>query len=551
MAPPPRGDRPPPAASSPTGSPAAPAAPGYPPLYPEADLENYRDEVALWRSVPMELVRRFRFVPLREDGERLAIAVAPPVREEETDRLEWLLSRPLTVHTADAAAIETIIERNTNSSFLLDRASEDLRIERLAGEDPGAGPPVISLESLDQPAGGSPVVRLVDSLLVNALERRATDIHIETRAAEVVLKYRVDGVLYPAMEAVSSAFHATIAARLKVMAELDVAERRVPQDGRFRAQVPGAAGEPPRTVDFRVSVMPSVHGEDVVIRVLDKRSLGARLKELTLDALGFAGRELEVIREHTRRPFGMFLVTGPTGSGKTTTLYAALSEIASSEAKMVSIEDPVEYEIAGVTQVPVNEKKGLTFARGLRSILRHDPDTIMVGEVRDPETASIAVQAALTGHLVLTTVHANHAFDVIGRFLHMGSDPHNFVSALHCIAAQRLLRLLCAECRRAEAPTAAERETLARSGFSPEALYRPGGCRKCEGHGFRGRTAVSEVLPLSPAVREMILARRGGPQIREQAEREGMTSLRRNALAAVAAGRTTLAEANRVTSRDF
>ena len=499
----------------------------------------------------MELVRRFRFVPLAEDGERLAVAVAPPVREEETDRLEWLLARPLTVHTAAAAEIEAIIERNTNSSFLLDRASEDLRIERLAGEGPGAGPPVISLESLDQPASGSPVVRLVDSLLVNALERRATDIHIETRAEEVILKYRVDGVLYPAMEAVSSAFHATIAARLKVMAELDVAERRVPQDGRFRAMVPGAAGEAPRTVDFRVSVMPSVHGEDVVIRVLDKRGLGSRLRELSLEALGFAGRELEVIREHTRRPFGMFLVTGPTGSGKTTTLYAALSEIASSEAKIVSIEDPVEYEIAGVTQVPVNEKKGLTFARGLRSILRHDPDTIMVGEVRDPETASIAVQAALTGHLVLTTVHANHAFDVIGRFLHMGSDPHNFVSALHCIAAQRLLRLLCPGCRAGERPDAAERETLAASGFPVEVLFRPGGCRKCEGNGFRGRTAVSEVLPLSPAVREMILARRGGPQIREQAEREGMTSLRKNALAAVAAGRTTLAEANRVTSREF
>lgn len=499
----------------------------------------------------MELVRRFRFVPLAEDGERLAVAVAPPVDERETDRLELLLGRPLTIHTGDAERIAAIIERNTNSSFLLDRASEDLRIERLAGAEAGAGTPVISLESLEQPqGGGSPVVRLVDSLLVNAIERRATDIHIETRAEEVVLKYRVDGVLYPAMDPVSAAYHGTIAARLKVMAELDVAERRVPQDGRFRALVPGGAGGAPRTVDFRVSVMPSVHGEDVVIRVLDKQSLGSRFEALSLDALGFAGRELEVIREHTRRPFGMFLVTGPTGSGKTTTLYAALSEIATSEAKIVSIEDPVEYEIAGVTQVPVNEKKGLTFARGLRSILRHDPDTIMVGEVRDPETASIAVQAALTGHLVLTTVHANHAFDVIGRFLHMGADPHNFVSALHCIAAQRLLRLLCADCRRPEPPDGRERSTLDAAGFPVESVFRPGGCRRCDGRGFRGRTAVSEVLPLSPAVREMILARRGGPQIRETAEGEGMTSLRANALAAVAAGRTTLAEANRVTSRE-
>lgn len=499
----------------------------------------------------MELVRRFRFVPLAEDGECLAVAVAPPVDERETDRLELLLGRPLTIHTGDGERIAAIIERNTNSSFLLDRASEDLRIERLAGAEAGAGTPVISLESLEQSTGGgSPVVRLVDSLLVNAIERRATDIHIETRAEEVVLKYRVDGVLYPAMDPVSSAYHGTIAARLKVMAELDVAERRVPQDGRFRALVPGGAGGAPRTVDFRVSVMPSVHGEDVVIRVLDKQSLGSRFEALSLDALGFAGRELEVVREHTRRPFGMFLVTGPTGSGKTTTLYAALSEIATSEAKIVSIEDPVEYEIAGVTQVPVNEKKGLTFARGLRSILRHDPDTIMVGEVRDPETASIAVQAALTGHLVLTTVHANHAFDVIGRFLHMGSDPHNFVSALHCIAAQRLLRLLCADCRRPEPPDGRERSALDAAGLPVGSVFRPGGCRKCDGRGFRGRTAVSEVLPLSPAVRQMILDRRGGPEIRAAAEGEGMTSLRANALAAVAAGRTTLAEADRVTSRE-
>ncbi len=526
------------------------AAGTSPSLYPAADLAVYRDDAALWRSVPMELVRRHRFIPLSEDGERLAIAVASPVVETEVDRLELLLQRPLVVHVGDPARIDAIIERNTNSSFLLDRASEDLRIERLGRDDGGSGPPVISLETLEGGQAGSPVVRLVDSLLLNAVERRATDIHIETKSGEVVLKYRVDGVLYPAMEPVDRAHHQTIVARLKVMAELDVAERRVPQDGRFRAALPADAGSAPRTVDFRVSVMPSVHGEDVVIRVLDKRSLGSRFEALSLEALGFSGRELDLLREHARRPFGMLLATGPTGSGKTTTLYAVLSEIASPEEKIVTVEDPVEYEIAGVTQVPVNEKKGLTFARGLRSILRHDPDTIMVGEVRDPETASIAVQAALTGHLVLTTVHANHALDVVGRFLHMGADPHNFVSALNCIVAQRLVRVLCRACRQAQPPGAAEEKALGELASRPEQLFHPRGCRKCDGAGYRGRTVVAEVLPLSSAIRELILGRRGVAAIRAQAEAEGMVSLRRNALELVARGVTTLTEVDRVTARD-
>ena len=519
-------------------------------LYPAADLSGYRDDPALWRSVPMELVRRHRFVPLAEDGERLSVVVAPPVVESEVDRLELLLRRPVVVHVGDPAQIDAIIERNTDSSFLLDRASEDLRIERLGRGDGDSGPPVISLDALEDGQAGSPVVRLVDSLLLNAIERRATDIHIETKSGEVVLKYRVDGVLYPAMEPVDRAHHQTIVARLKVMAELDVAERRVPQDGRFRAVLPGGGERTPRTVDFRVSVMPSVHGEDVVIRVLDKRSLGTRFEALSLEALGFSGRELGLLREHARRPFGMLLATGPTGSGKTTTLYAALSEIATPEEKIVTVEDPVEYEIAGVTQVPVNEKKGLTFARGLRSILRHDPDTIMVGEVRDPETASIAVQAALTGHLVLTTVHANHALDVVGRFLHMGADPHNFVSALNCIVAQRLVRVLCRECREPGSPGTAEQKALAALSSPSDRVFHPRGCRKCDGAGYRGRTVVAEVLPLSASIRELILARGGAAAVRSQAESEGMVSLRQNALELVASGVTTLSEVDRVTARD-
>ena len=521
-----------------------------PSLYPAAELAGYRDDPAIWRSVPMELVRRHRFIPLAEDGERLSIVVAPPVVESEVDRLELLLRRPVVVHVGDPAKIDAIIERNTDSSFLLDRASEDLRIERLGRGDGDSGPPVISLDALEDSRAGSPVVRLVDSLLLNAIERRATDIHIETKSGQVVLKYRVDGVLYPAMEPVDRAHHQTIVARLKVMAELDVAERRVPQDGRFRAVLPGGGERTPRTVDFRVSVMPSVHGEDVVIRVLDKRSLGTRFEALSLEALGFSGRELDLLREHARRPFGMLLATGPTGSGKTTTLYAALSEIATPEEKIVTVEDPVEYEIAGVTQVPVNEKKGLTFARGLRSILRHDPDTIMVGEVRDPETASIAVQAALTGHLVLTTVHANHALDVVGRFLHMGADPHNFDSALNCIVAQRLVRVLCRECPEPGQPGATERRAPSALPSPSGPVLHPSGCRKCDGAGYRGRTVVAEVLPLSASIRELILARAGVGAIRAQAESEGMVPLRRNALDLVARGVTTLSEVDRVTARD-
>ncbi len=493
----------------------------------------------------MELVRRFRFVPLAEEGESLRVAVAPPVVESDLDRLELLLERPLLVTLGDPGQLDAIIERNTNSSFLLDRASADLRE---SAAEAGSGSPTVVALDRDGSVAGSPIVRLVDSLLVHAIERRATDIHIETKSDQVLLKYRVDGVLYPAMEAVDASHHQTIVARLKVMADLDVAERRIPQDGRFRAVLPEDTGR--RTVDFRVSVLPSVHGEDVVVRVLDKLSLGSRFESLSLEALGFRGRELALLREHSRYPFGMLLATGPTGSGKTTTLYATLSEIATPEEKFVTVEDPVEYEIAGVTQVPVNEKKGLTFARGLRSILRHDPDAIMVGEVRDKETAAIAVQAALTGHLVFTTVHANHAFDVIGRFLHMGADPHNFVSALNCIVAQRLLRLLCRACRTEAAPDAREQAALRGARLTPDSVFRPGSCRACDGVGFRGRTVVAEVLPFGDTLRGMILDRAGPAALRREAESKGMVSLRQNALLAVARGDTTLAEADRVTFGD-
>jgi type IV pilus assembly protein PilB len=506
--------------------------------YPFVDLSGFREDVELWRQVPMDFILRYRFVPLAEERERLKIAVAHPENFRQMDELELVLGRPLVLSVASEVQIEEILARNRSSSFLLDKASEELKLETSPdeeGDEPDLGSEGEIAES------GSAVIKLVHSLLLNGIERRASDIHVETKEDHVALKYRIDGVLYPAMEAVDHKHHQTIVSRLKVMAELDVAERRVPQDGRFKLRIRG------RPIDFRVSIMPSIYGEDVVIRILDKESISEQFRELSLDVLGIPERELKRLRKFIREPYGMVLVTGPTGSGKTTTLYAALSEIASAERKIVTIEDPVEYRIPHVTQVPVNEKKGLSFARGLRSILRHDPDTIMVGEVRDPETAAIAVQAALTGHLVFTTVHANNAFDVIGRFLHMGVEPYNFVSALNCIMAQRLVRRICEECREEVAPSAEELEL---SGLRPDErrpFFAGRGCYQCHGTGFRGRTAVSELLSLSDRLRQLILDRRSASELKQAAREEGMVSVREHALENVFAGITTLTDINKVT----
>ncbi|MBV9187940.1 MAG: type II/IV secretion system protein, partial [Acidobacteria bacterium] len=359
----------------------------------------------------------------------------------------------------------------------------------------------------------------------------------------VHVKYRIDGVLQPAMRPIAKEFHSPIISRIKVMAELDIAEKRVPQDGRFKLRMPG------KTIDFRVSVMPSVHGEDAVIRILDKESISEQFTELRLDILGFPEDELRRFRKYIREPYGMVLVTGPTGSGKTTTLYAALSEIKSIEDKIITIEDPVEYQLRGITQIPINEKKGLTFARGLRSILRHDPDKIMVGEIRDNETAQIAINSALTGHLVFTTVHANNVIDVLGRFLNMGVEPYQFVSALNCVLAQRLVRKICDSCRHeVEYPDS----FIIESGLDPKEFrgtkFSEGvGCIDCNGTGFHGRAAISELLDLSDRIRTMILDRRPASEIKKAAKEEGMLFLRESALRKVLNGQTTLREINKVT----
>jgi general secretion pathway protein E len=404
-----------------------------------------------------------------------------------------------------------------------------------------SGAEALSFASIAEDA--SPVVRLVRSTLYDALKAGASDIHLETDNRGLTVKYRIDGVLshvaqVPGLEVAEQAV-----SRIKVMSELDIAERRVPQDGRFKVAIQG------REVDVRVSIMPSVFGEDAVLRILDRQALSEELSGLTLEGLGYAGVTLARIRKLAAEPYGMLLVTGPTGSGKTTTLYAAISEINHGRDKIITIEDPVEYQLPGVLQIPVNEKKGLTFARGLRSILRHDPDKIMVGEIRDADTAQIAVQSALTGHLVFTTVHANNVFDVIGRFIHMGVDPYSFVSALNGIVAQRLLRVNCPHCA---APVTPADELLELSGLTPDKTrdyeFRQGsGCGHCRGSGYKGRRAIAEILLLTDELRELIVARAPIGQIKEAAARGGTRSLREAALSLVKSGDTTLEEINRVT----
>ena len=503
------------------------------------DVASFAPDPEILKSVPVDLMFRYNFLPYRREGGRLVLVMADPTDIPVVDELSLLLQTTVQPAVGTPSAIQEALKRSQGTQRVLEQASESFKIQIVRDDENGED--VLSIDKIQ--ADQSPIIRLVDSTIFDALNRRASDIHIETRDAEVVIKYRIDGVLQPAMKPIAKEHHATIISRIKVMAELDIAEKRVPQDGRFRVKIRG------RSVDFRVSIMPSVHGEDAVIRILDKESLSKQFASLRLDVLGFDEKELSRFRRFIREPYGMVLVTGPTGSGKTTTLYAALSEIKSEEDKIITIEDPVEYQLKGVTQIPVNEKKGLTFARGLRSILRHDPDKVMVGEIRDAETADIAIQSALTGHLVFTTVHANNVIDVLGRFLNMKIEPYNFVSALNCVQAQRLVRTICAHCKR---QVKAPKELLIESGLDPVAygdtwFYEGAGCLECGGTGYKGRTAICELLDVTDKVREMILARRSSAEIKRAAREEGMVFLRESAVSKALAGKTTLQEINKVT----
>ncbi|MEM6793588.1 MAG: GspE/PulE family protein [Acidobacteriota bacterium] len=499
------------------------------------DVFDFRIQNDLFRRVPFDIMLRYQFIPEAQHEGRLAVVMADPTDVRKIDELEMLLAQPVEVKVGAASGINNLLQRSTQR--VVEEASEDFRIS-VINEESGEE---VSLDTITEDQ--SPIIRLVDATLVNAIERRASDIHIETGDQEVMIKYRIDGALYQAMNAIDKVHHQTIISRIKVMSELDISEKRVPQDGRFQLRLKG------RAIDFRVSILPTVYGEDCVIRVLDKESMNKEFKNLSLEVLGIDEDTKRRLRKMVREPYGMVLVTGPTGSGKTTTLYACLNEINEPEDKIITIEDPVEYQLGGVTQIPVNEKKGLTFARGLRAILRHDPDKVMIGEIRDEETAQIAIQSALTGHLVFTTVHANNVVDVLGRFLNMNVDLYNFVSALNCILAQRLVRKICEHCK---TPVKATPELLEESGLDPDlyedtTFYEGAGCIECNGAGYSGRCAVTELLFLSDPIRELILSKRPAAEIRRAAKEEGMTFLRESALEKVFQGVTTLREINKVT----
>ena len=505
------------------------------------DLMEQRIDPDLFRTIPADLMFRFNFVPLLVQNSTLVIAVADPGQVMLSDELPLLLGKKLAIRVATPRQISDLLKRTEQSQRVLEQATEAFTLQVSKEEEETEE--TISGDRLTRDTTVSPVVRLVETVIFTALERRASDIHIEARDSEVAVKYRIDGVLQHAMQPIAKEWHSTVISRIKVLSDLDIAERRVPQDGRFRVKYKG------RYIDLRVSIMPASHGEDAVLRVLDKETLSEKFQKLTLDVVGYSDTETKRFRRYIREPYGMVLVTGPTGSGKTTTLYAAINEIKSDEDKIVTIEDPVEYQLRGITQIPVNEKKGLTFARGLRSILRHDPDKIMVGEIRDQETAQIAIQSALTGHLVFTTVHANNVTDVIGRFINMGVEPYNFVSALNCILAQRLVRIICPNCKRPKKHSEAE---LRDSGIDPStgSIYNfaeGAGCLECSGTGFHGRTAICELLDLSDRIREMIVDRRPTSEIKRAAIEEGMITLRQSALTKVQAGVSTLREVNKVT----
>lgn len=500
-------------------------------------MSQLNEYPADFNSLPFAQAVQRDILPLRDQDGHLLLIISDPFSDHLREWARANISETFTFQLAHFADIQAFFVRQETSERALQHWARDEDILSVNIEDAE----VISLKTIAEDT--SDIVRLVNSTLYDALKFEASDIHLETSSYGLVIKYRIDGVLSLVNEIPGIEVAEQVISRLKVISELDIAERRIPQDGRFKILTGG------RSVDFRVSIMPSIYGEDAVLRILDKQNLTNQINGLRLDVLGFDSSTLSTLRKLIREPYGMLLVTGPTGSGKTTTLYAAISEINEGHEKIITIEDPVEYQLPGILQIPVNEKKGLTFARGLRSILRHDPDKIMVGEIRDPETAQIAIQSALTGHLVFTTVHANNVFDVLGRFLHMGVDAYSFVSSLNAIVAQRLVRTNCKECAVATLP---DDELLANSGINKDEVHQFNflagkGCGHCRGTGFKGRKAIAELLIMNDELREMIANRQSIKAIKEAAVRFNTKFLRESALALVKNGETTLQEINRVT----
>lgn len=506
---------------------------------PYVDLTNYVIPESLPKEIDFDLLQKYRCVFLYEKDKKYYFAFVDPTRVMDFDEIYLILGKPIEPVAAPKSQIEKILKRLEGTSRVLEEITEDFRV--LLVKETDEGEQILSLEKLSEDS--SPVVKLVDTAIYDALRKRASDIHIESSQDGVVIKFRIDGILQKAVGPIDLKYQTNIISRIKVMSDLDIAEQRIPQDGRFKLRIGS------KSVDFRVSILPTIFGEDAVIRVLDKESIMLDLKSLSLDLLGFDNDLITTFRKKIREPYGMILVTGPTGSGKTTTLYAAISEINTGEDKIVTIEDPVEYQLRGVVQIPVNEKKGLTFARGLRSILRHDPDKIMVGEIRDAETAQIAIQSALTGHLVFTTVHANNIFDVLARFLNMGISTYNFVSSLNCVLAQRLIRSICKNCKK---PVNYMKDYLEYSGIDPDkfkdfVFYEGEGCEECSQTGYKGRIAIGELLVLNDEIKEMIIDKAPIQVLKKKAAQMGTIFLREAAKKKVFEGLTTLKEINRVT----
>lgn len=506
----------------------------------EKALRDIPLDYDLLKKFPPEFLVKHRFFPLTQQNEVLTVAINDPDDIERISIIENFCQKQVVALPADNEELEYLLKKSdTFTKVLTDNTEGYFKQGDSAPEAES-----ITLDSLTEE--DDTIIKLLNNIVFTAVSKKASDIHLEAQAHALVVKFRIDGILSQIMEPLDASFQSPLLTRLKVIAELDIAERRVPQDGRFRMILNR------KTIDFRVSIMPAIHGENAVIRILDREMITENFGELNLHLLGFSAHLQARIREYIEYPYGMFLVTGPTGSGKTTTLYAALNEIKRPSDKIITIEDPVEYQIEGITQIPVNEKKGLSFARGLRSILRHDPDKIMVGEIRDSETAQIAIQSALTGHLVFTTVHANNVFDVLGRFIHMQVDSYSFISALNCIVAQRLVRTLCPRCKKEDHLSAEECErNYIRCDEVGEWIYRPQGCPECNQLGYSGRSAIGEILELNDEIKEMILDKKPTSEIKKRAIEGGMTTIRRNGLMKVKAGLTSLEELNRVTVREW
>ncbi len=497
------------------------------------------DDPELLKIVPFDLMSKYQLIPYEKSENILKIALSEPENHfHAVDELEMLIDMEIRIAIASEKKIRELLKKIEVSQNVLESVSDDMRLPLVKESDDGED--ILSFEKVS--AEESPIVRLVNSTILDAINKQASDIHIETSDIGVIIRYRIDGMLYQATEPIDISHINSIVSRIKVMSELDISEKRVPQDGRFKLKISD------RYIDFRVSVLPTILGENVSIRILDSESLMPKAGEFHLEDMGLPGKELKKIQRMIRAPYGMFLMTGPTGSGKTTTLYRTLAEVNSKEVKIITIEDPVEYQLKGIMQIPVNEKKGLTFARGLRSILRHDPDKILVGEIRDSETAQIALQSALTGHLVFTTVHANSSFEVLNRFVHMGIDPYNLMSALNCIVAQRLIRTLC-DCRE---KTNLSKEMIIESGleynqYRDHIFYEAKGCDACNGTGYKGRKAIVEIIELDDDIKTLFIEKPSFSVLKKKAAEKGTVYLRKAAIQEVLNGETTLMEANRVT----